>query len=71
MIKELCTYSPVSNCRGGQLPNIQFFSSDFNLLKKKQSVKILKKSDPPIYCQPPQSKDFYVDIKKKLNQWTS
>ena len=25
------TYSPVSNCRGGQLPNFHFFSSDFNI----------------------------------------
>ena len=38
---------------GGQLPNFQFFSADFNLLPPSQFVKILKKSNPPDYCHPP------------------
>ena len=47
-------YSPLFNCRGGQLPNFHFFSSDFNLLPPPppQFVKILKKSDPLIIANP-------------------
>ena len=30
--KSLSNYSPLSNCRGGQLPNFRFFSTHFNLL---------------------------------------
>ena len=35
-------YSPVSNCRGAQLPNFQFFSTYFNLLATPQFTEILK-----------------------------
>ena len=30
--KVTYTYSPISNCQGGQLPLFQFFTMDFNLL---------------------------------------